>query len=566
MNSYTNYPDHDDATRRNIRPDVDTSLELTRPAAPIYDYTAQPHARPAQPERVGRNTRKRKKKQKSTGVTLRSAAIGIGGGLATLVLLAVGIILGGYAYLQFFGLINPGVRVGDVRLGLLSREQATIVLEREWNSDNGLILDDGTRTWFARPDEFGITLAPGATAQAALNYGHASSIGSEFRDLFHSTLRGQQIEPVVVVNEEIARAALQARADDVTLEPQNATVTIGEDGKLYTVDGIPGHELDIDATLALLVADPSGALADGYLPLALEPVQPDVADASAAVDQALVLLDGPIDIVAYDPIADEEQAWTIQPDIIASWLEVTDTENGPQITVAPNKLEVYLVELSASLGEGRSLDAEQSADIILVALESGDQATLTMIYPPTTYTVQAGQTLTAVSWDVGIPYWRIIDANPGINPDALNPGDVLNIPSRNDVLPLPVVEEKRIVVDIGEQTAVAYENGSVWRNYVISTGIDRSPTQPGVFQVQTHEPEAYASLWDLTMPNFIGIYEAWPGFMNGFHGLPTLSNGNILWGNILGSPASYGCIILDLDEAAQLYDWAEKGTVVEIRQ
>jgi lipoprotein-anchoring transpeptidase ErfK/SrfK len=72
-------------------------------------------------------------------------------------------------------------------------------------------------------------------------------------------------------------------------------------------------------------------------------------------------------------------------------------------------------------------------------------------------------------------------------------------------------------------------------------------------------------MWDLHMPNFIGIYEAWPGFMNGIHGLPTLSNGNRLWAGNLGRPVSYGCIILGLQEAQDLFDWAEKGVVVEIR-
>jgi lipoprotein-anchoring transpeptidase ErfK/SrfK len=66
------------------------------------------------------------------------------------------------------------------------------------------------------------------------------------------------------------------------------------------------------------------------------------------------------------------------------------------------------------------------------------------------------------------------------------------------------------------------------------------------------------------MPHFLGIYEAWPDFMNGLHGLPTLSNGRRLWADILGRPASFGCIILDLDAAESLYEWAEDGVVVEI--
>ena len=141
----------------------------------------------------------------------------------------------------------------------------------------------------------------------------------------------------------------------------------------------------------------------------------------------------------------------------------------------------------------------------------------------------------------------------------------LNIPSLNEMLPLPIVKNKRIVISISEQRMWTYENGQQRSEHVISTGIDRSPTYPGVYQIQTHELNAYASVWDLYMPHFMGIYEGWPGFMNGIHGLPTLSSGTRLWANVLGRPASYGCIILNLDDAEDLYNWAEAGVIVEIR-
>jgi lipoprotein-anchoring transpeptidase ErfK/SrfK len=144
-------------------------------------------------------------------------------------------------------------------------------------------------------------------------------------------------------------------------------------------------------------------------------------------------------------------------------------------------------------------------------------------------------------------------------------GQVLTIPSKNEMLPLPVVPSKRIVISISQQHLWTYENGGLRSEHVISTGIDRSPTIPGIYQVQTHEIEAYASVWDLTMPHFIGIYEGWPGFMNGLHGLPTLSNGSRLWAGNLGRPVSYGCIILDLAAAEDIYYWAEEGVVVEIQ-
>jgi hypothetical protein len=143
-------------------------------------------------------------------------------------------------------------------------------------------------------------------------------------------------------------------------------------------------------------------------------------------------------------------------------------------------------------------------------------------------------------------------------------GETITIPSRNEMLPLPVIQNKRIVISIAEQRMWTYENGNLLNEYIVSTGIDSSPTLPGVYQVQTHEPNAYASVWDLYMPNFLGIYEGWPGFYNGIHGLPMLSSGVRLWADVLGSKASFGCIILDLPASEVVYNWAEDGVVVEI--
>jgi lipoprotein-anchoring transpeptidase ErfK/SrfK len=128
------------------------------------------------------------------------------------------------------------------------------------------------------------------------------------------------------------------------------------------------------------------------------------------------------------------------------------------------------------------------------------------------------------------------------------------------------VPNKRIVISISEQRMWTYENQTLRSEHVVSTGIARSPTLPGLFQVLSHIENAYASRWDLWMPHFLGIYDALPGFTNGIHGLPLLSSGVRLWGNVLGRPASYGCIILALDAAEDLYGWAEDGVVVEIRR
>jgi len=570
--SYYDYQ-QDEPTRRSSRPDLDLTEVHDAPAVPQQSRAGRSaaqrrrarggHAPVEHVSRRGQHPRRRRQKKET--VSWRTLTYGAGGIIGAVVLVALMMVVGGYLYFQVFNLILPGVRVGDVGLGGLSREQATVVLEREWNGASSLQIDDGIHTWYASPTEFGVTLAAGATAQAALNYGHASGPGTEFIQMFDSILNGYEVEPVVAVDVELARAAYEDWADEIVLEPRNASIKI-ENGEVVGVPGVDGHELNVDATMDLLVTNPGAALRNGRLPVALTTIPPEVSDPGPAVAEAQALLNGTLTINAYDPIQNTDVAWEAYPDTIASWLEVEESDEGSEIVINEGRLENYLKDVSGSLDGGKTIDTAASTQIVLEALQNGEDATLSIVYPPTSYTVQPGQTLTAVSWDVGIPYWRIAEANPNINPDAISAGDVITIPSKNDVLPLPVIKDKRIVVDMGEQHAYAYENGSLWREYVISTGIDRSPTQPGTFQIQTHELNAYASLWDLTMPHFMGIYEAWPGFMNGFHGLPTLSGGQVLWGSILGSPASYGCIILGLDEATEFYDWAEEGTVVEIRQ
>jgi hypothetical protein len=88
-----------------------------------------------------------------------------------------------------------------------------------------------------------------------------------------------------------------------------------------------------------------------------------------------------------------------------------------------------------------------------------------------------------------------------------------------------------------------------------------------MFQVLSKEENAFASSWDLWMPHFIGVYRTGPDFTNGIHGLPTLSNGSILWGGYLGrQPISYGCIVIGLEEAAQIYSWVELGTLIIIQE
>lgn len=122
---------------------------------------------------------------------------------------------------------------------------------------------------------------------------------------------------------------------------------------------------------------------------------------------------------------------------------------------------------------------------------------------------------------------------------------------------------KYILVDISEQHMYVYEGDLLVFSFVASTGMNNA-TRTGNFSVLDKIPNAYGATWDIWMPNWLGIY--WAGSLeNGIHALPILPNGATLWAGFLGTPISYGCIVLDTYDSQLLFDWAEVGIPVEIQ-
>jgi lipoprotein-anchoring transpeptidase ErfK/SrfK len=122
---------------------------------------------------------------------------------------------------------------------------------------------------------------------------------------------------------------------------------------------------------------------------------------------------------------------------------------------------------------------------------------------------------------------------------------------------------KLIVVDLSEQHMYVYDGDTLVYSFVASTGMHNA-TKVGTFAVQDKIPNAYGSTWDIWMPDWLGIYYA-GGLENGIHALPILPNGATLWAGYLGTPISYGCVVLDTYDAQLLYNWAEIGTPVKIQ-
>ncbi|MBN1178914.1 MAG: LysM peptidoglycan-binding domain-containing protein [Anaerolineae bacterium] len=201
----------------------------------------------------------------------------------------------------------------------------------------------------------------------------------------------------------------------------------------------------------------------------------------------------------------------------------------------------------------------------------GSATTPSVAYQPQhaagTHVVQRGETLAAIASRYGVNLWTLVQANAIANASLILPGQTLVIPQAGSNAPAPAPAAtgggKRILIDLSEQHLYAYQGNTLVYSFVASTGINNG-TRVGTFRVLDKIPNAYASTWDLQMPHWLGIY--WAGSLeNGIHALPILSNGQRLWAGYLGTPVSFGCIILGVEEARLLYEWAEVGTPVVIQ-
>ena len=175
---------------------------------------------------------------------------------------------------------------------------------------------------------------------------------------------------------------------------------------------------------------------------------------------------------------------------------------------------------------------------------------------------------------LGLPFFNIQNANPGTDWDQVFVGQNIAVPSRDLVIPLDPIEDRRIIVDLDRRYLVAFENDEIVFDWPISVGMPDAPTNPGVYQILSQFDVAFGSSFSLCnedsecgqweMDYFMGIYEVGIGLTNGFHGAVRLPNGAYLNGGSSQLATTFGCVMSDNAQAELIYNWAETGIVVEM--
>jgi hypothetical protein len=460
--------------------------------------------------------------------------------------------------------IGPNISTLGISLGGKSMDEATEALFTFWNEGITIsLLADGQVFAEVRPAEMGLHLDAAATAQAAKNAGLS---GLPF---------GKEIEPVITADYGEVQSYMLSLGAQVFIPAYEAGYQ-WRDGQLVSVAGSPSRELDIVLSVQQVVDAPLSLIKNRYIELVTNSTAPIVIDADPYYEEALAFVNSEFIIEGYDPFKDETLLWGTTREQMAGWLLVTD--NG--LTIREEGLEPFISYINNSSEfedpvQPRYIDPGETYEAIKQAFTTGAQtAVLRIRYEDTTFVLQEGDWGHRLSRRTGLPFLNINSANPGVIWEEIYAGDRINLPSRDLVVPLPPVPNKRIIVDLERFWLVAYENGEVIYNWPISIGREQAPTNPGVFQILDKTEVALGSGFALCNENaecgqwemsyFMSIYQVGNGLTNGFHGRVILPNGGNLNGGSQQTATTYGCVMSDEEQARLLYDWADVGVVVEI--
>ncbi|MCU0498496.1 MAG: L,D-transpeptidase family protein [Anaerolineae bacterium] len=459
------------------------------------------------------------------------------------------------------GRIFPSLYVLGVNIGGLTVDEAEAALLEAWNQEIRIqLIAQGEAQNSIAPSALGLSLAAREAAETAKNLGLS---GLPF---------GYHIQPMITLDYAIAQSYFLNLTSQVNTLPQNASFEL-RDGIVYGVRGNSGRELDITGTIEYLNDHTYDVLLFRRLDLLTHALPPDVIDPAPYLTDVQIMANQQFALIGYDPFTNETTAWSTRPDVFVSWLEA----DLGGLAIRDQAFAPFIEALNGQLQEQDSLrfiSADEAAEQLEIALESQTpQAYLRVRYRPSTYQVQRGDTAYLIARRLGVPFLLLQEANSGRDLGTLFPGDTVNLPSPDSVVPEMPVATKRIIVDLDRQLLVAFENGQEVFRWAISSGKEEAPTSPGVYQILSQDELAYGSSYTLCsdfacgqwkMYWFMGIYEVSPGLMNGFHGAVELPNGAYLGGGNVGEPYTFGCVMSENGNAEKLYQWAEIGTIVEI--
>lgn len=372
--------------------------------------------------------------------------LGLGLTLATLLMLA-GLALLGYGY-YYSDRILPGLSVQYVPVGGLTQQQALRRLEEALVVQElpYVRLEGEDQAWIYSTATLGGSLDLKSAVERAWLIGRGEIFRRDLVTRARLLWRGYNIVPDFQLEPGLSLEPLRQIALQTGTPPRRAQVRVaGLD--VNNIDARTGRDLDIDAAQAAIVASVREALGvsawndelrwrlllgnsaprTGHFPVDPIPVtlsfidlNPGMAEVSAAYGRAATILSAPITLWYEEPAAAGasemiRRTWAVDRSMLADWLIMSGDSSGgvsPEVSVDRDALDSFVTSLAAEIDRparqgrfhyepeaalltlaapeqtGRSLDVQQTVDLLEQASLSDSQRNIklpvTISDPPVT--------------------------------------------------------------------------------------------------------------------------------------------------------------------------------------
>lgn len=353
------------------------------------------------------------------------------------------------------------------------------------------------------------------------------------------------------------------------------------------------------AQTAVTVTTPEFVAPDSSVPDNVAPESTTPAQATTAEETAITEAESAIHVIkAGDTLSNVAQRYGVEPTDLAAYNQILDynhvvigqklrippvgvtiTEAAPELLAIKPGAEGYHVirkgESLSGIARLYNLTLEELMELNGVdnpnLVQIGTMLRLTAeVEPPThvivpelqaiTHTVKSGDTLATIA-----KLYHTTDAQ--IRVDSKLAEDDLRVGQELQIFPpasaleafgidAPADGERKIVIDLSDQSLTAYQGDTVVLFSIVSTGKAATPTPPGVFAIYQKLKTQHMTGDDYDLPGVPWVMYYYDEYA--IHGA--------YWHANFGIPTSHGCTNMTIPDSKALYSWAPIGTLVIVQE
>jgi lipoprotein-anchoring transpeptidase ErfK/SrfK len=338
-----------------------------------------------------------------------------------------------------------------------------------------------------------------------------------------------RLQAPVALDEARATAALRRAAPALYQDPTDAGVRFDAGSGMYVASpAAQGTKIDLGTVTAAL----EDAFAGGT-PVAVHAVKVPASPAvsSATADSTAASLNTLLDTIGF--YVGDERAVPVDRKVAASWLTVTPAGGTLAVTADTAAIQRVVDTLAAKV------DRKPRTGVVV--------------------TDTAGKTLgTAVEPLDGRSLGDTSGAAAAFAAQLATGDGKHQVPVTLHKATTTTVS-RSAVVDLSDQRAYFYQDGKLWRSYLVSTGAVGHATPTGYFRVFAKVP--MQDMGCFPGAEYCTRNVPWVTYFApdvGFHGT--------YWHRNFGHVMSHGCVNMPIDVAKYIYDWAPYGMEVTVRR